>query len=103
MIHDLATDKAKRDLFDRLAGHLKLTLSNRNKTLFQDLSLKMRNSARDLPTSGYAIVVDGCVKTEFETEDGVESGARDLKRRFPMLQIRVYDAHARADHEIDAF
>ena len=63
----------------------------------------MRNSTRDLPTSGYAIVVDGCVKTEFETKDGVEHGARDLKRRFPMLQVRVYDAQARSDHEIHAF
>ena len=63
----------------------------------------MRNSARELPTSGYAIVVDGCVKTEFETKDGVEHGARDLNRRFPMLPVKVYDAQARSDHEIDAF
>lgn len=63
-------------------------------THFQDLGPVMRNSTRDLPTSGYAIVVDGCVKTEFETKDGVEDGARDLKRRFPMLQVRVYDAGA---------
>lgn len=63
----------------------------------------MRNSTRELPTSGYAIVVDGCVKAEFETKDGVESGARDLKRRFPMLQVRVYDAQARAAHEICGF
>jgi hypothetical protein len=63
----------------------------------------MRNSTRELPTSGYAIVVDGCVKTEFETKDGVESGARDLKRRFPMLQVRVYDAQARTAHEISGF
>jgi hypothetical protein len=62
----------------------------------------MRNSTRDLPTSGYAIVVDGRVKTEFETKDGVETGARDLKRRFPILQVRIYDAQARADHEINA-
>ena len=63
----------------------------------------MRNSTRDLPTSGYAIVVDGCVKTEFETRDGVESGARDLKRRFPMLQVKIYDAQMRVDREISAF
>jgi hypothetical protein len=43
------------------------------------------------------------VKTEFETRDGVENGARDLKRRFPMLQVRIYDAQARADHEVIAF
>jgi hypothetical protein len=32
--------------------------------------------------------------TEFETKDGVEHGARDLKRRFPMLRVRVYVAQA---------
>lgn len=63
----------------------------------------MRNSTRDLPTRGYAIVVDGCVKTEFETRDGVENGARDLKRRFPMLQVKIYDAQSRVDREIGAF
>jgi hypothetical protein len=59
----------------------------------------MQKSQRDLPATGYAIIVDGCVKTEFATREGVESGARDLKRRFPMLQIKIYDAQARADQE----
>jgi len=62
----------------------------------------MRKATQDLPTSGYAILVDGCVKTEFETKDGVEHGARDLKRRFPMLQVRIYDAQARAHLEVGA-
>jgi hypothetical protein len=62
----------------------------------------MRKSPRDLPTTGYAILVDGCVKTEFATKDGVESGARDLKRRFPMLQIKIYDAQAKVDREPSA-
>jgi hypothetical protein len=62
----------------------------------------MRKSMQELPTSGYAILVDGRVKTEFATKDGVEGGARDLKRRFPMLQVKVYDAQAKLDHEISA-
>jgi hypothetical protein len=62
----------------------------------------MRKSTRDLPTTGYAILVDGRVKTEFATRDGVEGGAKDLKRRFPMLQVKIYDAQAKADREIDA-
>ncbi|TAI64002.1 hypothetical protein CWO89_21210 [Bradyrhizobium sp. Leo170] len=63
----------------------------------------MRKSTRDLPTTGYAILVDGRVKTEFATRDGVEGGAKDLKRRFPMLQVKVYDAQTKADREIDVF
>ncbi|MGY3609660.1 MULTISPECIES: hypothetical protein [unclassified Bradyrhizobium] len=55
------------------------------------------------PYNRYAILVDGRVKTEFATRDGVEGGAKDLKRRFPMLQIKIYDAQTKADREIDAF
>ncbi|WP_407180594.1 hypothetical protein [Bradyrhizobium sp. STM 3562] len=55
---------------------------------------------RELPTSGYALVIDGRVKTEFKTKEGAETGARDLKRRFPMLQIKIYDAQARSDEEV---
>ena len=63
----------------------------------------MRKSTRDLPTTGYAILVDGRVKTEFATKDGVEGGAKDLKRRFPMLQVKIYDAQTQADREIGLF
>lgn len=54
----------------------------------------MPSSRRDLPTSGYAILVDGRVKTEFASREGVEVGARDLKRRSPNLQVKIYDARA---------
>ena len=63
----------------------------------------MQKISRDLPNNGYAIIVDGCVKIEFATKEGVENGARDLKRRFPMLQVKIYDAQAKADHEINVF
>jgi hypothetical protein len=55
----------------------------------------------ELPTSGYALVVDGQVKIEFKTEDGAKQGARDLKRRFPMLQIKLYHAAAKRIDEIE--
>ena len=44
------------------------------------------------PTSGHALVVDGQMKTEFKTKDRALKAARDLKSRFPMLQVKVYDA-----------
>ncbi len=52
------------------------------------------------PETGYALEVDGRIKTEFSTREGAECGAVELKQRFPMLQIRVYDAAARSRHEI---
>jgi hypothetical protein len=54
----------------------------------------------ELPNDGYALIVDGRVKTEFETRQGADDGAKDLKRRFPALQIKVYDAEAKMDHEV---
>ncbi|MHC6152861.1 hypothetical protein ACVSQB_13780 [Bradyrhizobium elkanii] len=52
-----------------------------------------------LPDNGYALIVDGQVKTEFTTREGAVAGARDLKRRFPVLQIRLYDAEAKRAEE----
>jgi len=49
-------------------------------------------AARELPTSGYALEVDGRLKAEFTTRDGAKTGAAELKRRFPMLRVRIYDA-----------
>ncbi|MBR0734993.1 hypothetical protein JQ636_38570 [Bradyrhizobium japonicum] len=63
----------------------------------------MMKLSKDLPLSGYAIIVDGLVKTEFATRDGVEAGARNLKRRFPTLQVKIYDAAAGAEREVSAF
>jgi hypothetical protein len=44
-----------------------------------------------LPASGYALEVDGRLKAEFATRDGAKTG-EELKKRFPMLQIRIYRA-----------
>ncbi len=57
-------------------------------------------TAQGLPTSGYAIEVDGRLKAEFATRDGARAGGTELKRRFPMLQIRIYDAQTSAREEI---
>lgn len=61
---------------------------------------RMLKPVQELPQSGYAVVVDGQVKTEFMTKEGAENGARDLKRRFPMLQIKVYDAATKQAHDV---
>ena len=56
----------------------------------------------DLPKTGYALEIDGRIKTEFSTKEGAERGAVELKRRFPTLQIRVYDAETQSRHEVHA-
>ncbi len=44
------------------------------------------------PTEGFAIVVDGQFKTEFDTVDAAEASGRKLKLAYPMLQVQIYDA-----------
>jgi hypothetical protein len=45
--------------------------------------------ATGLPTSGYAVIVDGKAKKEFDTHDRALNAARDLKGRYPILQVKV--------------
>ena len=44
----------------------------------------------------------GRLKTEFSTKEGAEHGAIELKRRFPMLRIRIYDAASQSRHDLPA-
>jgi hypothetical protein len=60
----------------------------------------MVGTARELPDQGYALEVDGRMKAEFATRDGAKAGGEELKRRFPMLQVRIYDAQAKTREEI---
>jgi hypothetical protein len=64
---------------------------NKKQVVSNSMFLKKSN----LPATGYALVVDGRIKAEFSTKEGAEQGAFDLKRRFPCLQIGVYDPRAK--------
>lgn len=44
---------------------------------------------RELPVASYALEVDGRPRAEFATGDGAKAGGAELKKRFPMLQIRI--------------
>jgi hypothetical protein len=44
------------------------------------------------PRNGYILEVDGRMKDQFESESDARSKAIQLKARFPMLQIKIYDA-----------
>ncbi|MHC2440098.1 hypothetical protein [Bradyrhizobium sp. USDA 4451] len=57
-------------------------------------------STRRLPAFGYVLEVDGQLKTEFATRDGAWAGAQELKKRRPMLQVKVYDAMTKDRDEV---
>ena len=63
--------------------------------------IKMVAAARELPASGYALEVDGRLKAEFATRDGAKASAEELKKRFPMLRVRVYDAQTKTREDIE--
>jgi hypothetical protein len=67
-----------------------------------DNGFRMPGRTIELPKSGFAIEIDGRLKTQFSTKEGAEHGAIELKRRFPMLQIRIYDAGTQSRHELPA-
>ena len=60
---------------------------------------RMVAMARELPNTGYALEVDGRLKTEFETKEGAWTGAEELKKRFPMLRVKIYDAETKTTEE----
>jgi hypothetical protein len=48
------------------------------------------------PAGGYALVVDGHFKTQFESNAAAQIAARELLGKFPMLQVAIYDAASKA-------
>ncbi|WP_407180320.1 hypothetical protein [Bradyrhizobium sp. STM 3562] len=58
-------------------------------------------TAPEMPTSGYALVVDGQIKSEFKSKDMARARAEDLKRRFPYLQVRLFDAEKKHTEDIE--
>ncbi|MBN9005715.1 MAG: hypothetical protein J0H40_09890 [Rhizobiales bacterium] len=44
------------------------------------------------PAEGYALLVDGHFKNQFGTLTDAKTAAADLKSRFPILRIEIYDA-----------
>jgi recombinational DNA repair protein RecT len=48
------------------------------------------------PTTGYAIVVDGRFKTEFDEEKAAKKAAIELLAKYPMLRIEIYNASSKS-------
>jgi hypothetical protein len=44
------------------------------------------------PTEGFATIVDGHFKAEFDTVEAAETSGRELKSTYPRLQVEIYDA-----------
>ena len=45
-------------------------------------------------TEGYGLEVDGRMKAVFPSQEEAQKSAENLKARYPLLQVKVYDAAA---------
>ena len=48
--------------------------------------------ANAMPTDGYVLMVDGKLKTSYETSEEAMTAATKLKKSFPVIQVAVLDA-----------
>jgi hypothetical protein len=61
----------------------------------------VRRATSSLPTSGFALIVDNQPKAEFKTQDQALKAGIDLKQRFKMLQVKIYDAETGRTESIE--
>ena len=52
-------------------------------------------SANILPTEGYVLEIDGKFKSEYETSEQAMKAGLELKKKYPQIQVKIYDAKAR--------
>jgi hypothetical protein len=52
--------------------------------------------AGTIPSKGYVLEIDGKFKSEFETSEAAMKSALQLKKKYPQIQVNVYDAKERA-------
>jgi hypothetical protein len=53
---------------------------------------KVIKRADVVPANGFALVVDGIFKKEFESSAVAQKAAIELLKNYPMLRVEVYDA-----------
>lgn len=54
-----------------------------------------------ISSDGYAIVVDGIFKNEFESDAAARKAARGLLDKYPMLRVEIYEAAKKVRTRVD--
>ena len=54
-----------------------------------------------LPSDGYGLEVDGKIKTQFTAEDAAMKAGLELKKKFPLIQVKIFDAKQRTRTQIE--
>ncbi|WP_439923537.1 hypothetical protein [Nitrobacter sp. JJSN] len=70
----------------------------------QSEELRPRNPQRAdiIPTEGFAMVVDGKLKSSFDDEHIAQAAGAELLAKFPMLRVEVYNAETKVRTKVEA-
>jgi len=81
----------------RLAGRLPQSQADDAKeaNMSQETEKPKNLRANTLPTDGFALCVDGKMKTRYETSQQATAAGLQLKQTYPVIQVTVYDAAER--------
>ena len=81
----------------RLAGRLPQSQADDAKeaNMSQETEKPKNLRANTLPTDGFALCVDGKMKTRYETSQQATAAGLQLKQNYPVIQVTVYDAAER--------
>jgi hypothetical protein len=58
--------------------------------------------AHSLPTEGYVLEIDGKLKTEYPDADAAFAAGTQIKKNYPSVQVKIYDAKERTRTVIEA-
>ena len=53
------------------------------------------------PVNGFALVVDGHFKTQFESNAAAQEAAKELLGKYPMLRVEIYDASTKSRTSVE--
>jgi hypothetical protein len=65
------------------------------------MPVPVRQRATPNASTDYGLIVDGLRKAEFKTHENALEAAKDLKRRFPRLLVKVFNPETKLSETID--
>ena len=72
-----------------------LVMKEKEQTAENGTTRPKNRPANILPTEGYVLEVDGKFKTEYESSEPAMKAGLELKKKYPHIQVKVYDAKDR--------
>jgi len=87
----MAARSGTKDIFKSPAPHAAAEPHDRD-----EVQERPRNiPPNSYPTDGFAVEVDGKIKSQHATREAAATFGAELKRKFPVLQVTIYDATAK--------